>query len=138
MGISELNAGRPSVLPIFVWSGHRVAAIVQVEWNLPINGVVMPTPLARIYRCVLDEALTLASASAGANTQAQAEIAHAFQLAIPTIEPARLGYDVGSATMSATLRSEAAKLLLRVCASSAMPRVAFIAAVAEAAMAQAS
>ncbi len=88
--------------------------------------------LARIYRSVLEEAFSIAKASVELDRAAATAIQDAFSAAIPSIVPMPLAHKIGAPTLTESLKAEARQLLLRICASSAMPRTAFVSAVATA------
>jgi hypothetical protein len=113
---------------MFCCSLVKSLALPHTLSRMTINAAI----LARIYRSVLDEAFAIAKASVELDMVAAAAIRDAFSAAIPTIVPWHLAHQVGAPIFMASLKSDATQLLLRVCASPAMPRGAFVLAVAEA------
>src|SRR6185369_14041447 len=92
--------------------------------------------IARLYRNVLDESLAAARDTVGGDLAAEAKISDAFGASIPTRVPSYLADKAASPSLTAELRADAARLLVRICLSLPLPHGAFVAAVAEAAKAR--
>jgi hypothetical protein len=91
--------------------------------------------IATIYRDVLTESLERARIAVTPDVAAQRKIEAAFRAAIPPVVPPRLTGQLEIPAVRAAFRSDAARLLVRLC-NGMRSRSPFVAAIAEAAQAK--
>jgi hypothetical protein len=100
--------------------------------KLPVTSINPPT-IAFIYREVLTESFTEAAATTADDPPTRFWIEPAFSSAIPTKVPDEFAALIASPELRGALRSDAARILLRLCRDIPLPRGPFVAAVARAA-----
>jgi hypothetical protein len=92
--------------------------------------------IARIYRGLLDDSLAAASMTVAIDYRVLSVIRDGFSMGIPTTVPSYLADKSASPTLPGELRSDAARLLQRICSVLPLPHSPFVKAVVAAAQAR--